>query len=607
MDHAQVVGRVADRHDVLLIDFVMLGDDLKRACLIDLFVNELDEKVITGEDRDLAAELLADRFVDGFEFFGRREEHEFGDGDGEERIEWADEVGLEVSAGRGGQGFVDVVGVPLVQDLEADDDARVHLACELDDLPGEVGRQRLMEDVLAARHVVDECAVVVDLQRVEGKAVVDLADAAGRAGGGEDDVDTSVGGLGDGAGVGGAEAFVVVQQRAVQVDGDKADRSGFVGVFGLFVGHGILTLACRRGMHRIAIIPPSTATPYHNKKMAMTLSTLNHKPINDANRLGLDYRAEAERFAYTGPIFDIHTHINTVEAARLYFEVADLFNVRGCLSMTKLENCDAIDAEFRDRIEYIAVPNYEARDEPGTFTTDWLKRMEKFRERGCRIIKFWAAPRGRDLHADAFHLDSPTRRESIKYAYDLGYRMFMTHVGDPDTWFATMYADASKYGKKREHLAQLEELLYEYPDVKWIGAHMSGYPEDLDFVQGMLDRHPNYVIDTSATKWQVRELSKQPERFRELCENNPGRIVFGTDIVANNDNLDFDLYASRFWALRTLIETDYAGKSPIVDPDLHMVDPSVDEKSTADLRGALIKGDTLAMLYNGAAEKFLGE
>lgn len=338
----------------------------------------------------------------------------------------------------------------------------------------------------------------------------------------------------------------------------------------------------------------------------MTPTTLNHKPINDANRLGLDYRAEAERFAYTGPIFDIHTHIGSVEAARLYFEAADLFNVRGCLSMTKLENCDAIDAAFGDRIEYVAVPNYEASEEPGTFTTDWLYRMEKFRERGCRIIKFWAAPRGRDLHADAFHLDSPTRRESIRYAYDLGYRMFMTHVGDPDTWFATKYSDPRKYGTKAEHMAQLEDLLYEYPDVQWIGAHMSGYPEDLDFVQGMLDRHPNYVIDTSATKWQVRELSKHPERFRELCERNPGRIVFGTDIVANNGNLDFDLYASRFWALRTLIETSYDGPSPIVDPDLSMVDPSMDEKSTAELRGAEIPGDTLKMLYHDAAAQVLG-
>jgi hypothetical protein len=121
----------------------------------------------------------------------------------------------------------------------------------------------------------------------------------------------------------------------------------------------------------------------------------------------------------------------------------------------------------------------------------------------------------------------------------------------------------------------------------------------------MLDRHPNYVIDTSAAKWQVRELSKHPERFRAFCQRNPGRVLFGSDIVANNDNLDFDLYASRYWSLRTLIETAYDGPSPIVDPDLHMVDPSVDEKSTATLRGAQVTGDAIKSIYHDAAAQFL--
>ncbi len=341
----------------------------------------------------------------------------------------------------------------------------------------------------------------------------------------------------------------------------------------------------------------------------MTPTTLNQQPVNDANRLGLDYRAEAGRFGYTGPIIDIHTHIGTLDAARLYFEIAELFGVTKTVSMTKLENIDAITDEYGppgDRIEFIAVPNYEAAREPGTFTTDWLHRIEKFREKGCRIIKFWAAPRGRDLHDEAFLMDSPLRKESIRLAYDLGYRIFMTHVGDPDTWFEKKYTDPAKYGTKADQYRPLEDLLSEYHDVTWIGAHIGGSPENLDFVQGMLDRHPNYIVDTSAAKWQVRELSKRPERFRAFCENNPGRVVFGTDIVANIGNIDFDLYASRYWALRTLIETDYEGQSPIVDPDLSMVDPSLDEKSTAQLRGAGIGGQTLEMLYHTAADKVLG-
>ncbi|MEL7089668.1 MAG: amidohydrolase family protein, partial [Planctomycetota bacterium] len=136
--------------------------------------------------------------------------------------------------------------------------------------------------------------------------------------------------------------------------------------------------------------------------------------------------------------------------------------------------------------------------------------------------------------------------------------------------------------------------------VTWIGAHMGGYPEDLDWLQGMLDRHPNYVVDTSACKWQVRELSKHPRKFKAFCENNPGRVLFGTDIVANehmNNSIGFDLFASRFWALRTLMETDYDGPSPIVDPDLHKVDPSLPPHSTPHLSGAGLGAHTLADIY----------
>src|SRR5690606_8368514 len=112
------------------------------------------------------------------------------------------------------------------------------------------------------------------------------------------------------------------------------------------------------------------------------------------------------------------------------------------------------------------------------------------------------------------------------------------------------------------------------------------WPEDLDFLAGLLSRHPNLVLDTSATKWQVRELSRHPRaRLHDFFRRFRTRILFGSDIVATGADASFDLFASRYWALRTLFETDYDGPSPIVDPDLHMMDETVDEKATAHLRG----------------------
>jgi len=291
--------------------------------------------------------------------------------------------------------------------------------------------------------------------------------------------------------------------------------------------------------------------------------------------------------------------------------------------MTALANVQPIRASLpphrAGRIQFICVPDFQKRDEPDTFTTQWLKEIEGFYAAGSRIIKYWAGPRGLDFDPgpdSPMRLGSPIRRQGMKLAYELGYRVFMTHVADPDTWFQTTYADSRKYGTKLEQYKPLEELLDQYHDVTWIGAHMGGYPEDLDWLHDFLQRHPNYVVDCSATKWQVRELGKQPERFARFIEANPGRVLFGSDIVAWPTNVapdpdhpeadhGFDLYASHYWALRTLLETDYAGPSPIVDPDLHKIDPAVDPKSTARLNGAGLQPAQLKDVYHDAATAVL--
>jgi len=328
-------------------------------------------------------------------------------------------------------------------------------------------------------------------------------------------------------------------------------------------------------------------------------------PKNPANTLGLSYRDEAKRLPYSGPIWDVHNHIHSLKAARLFFEVADVFNIERIWTMAPLEIVDDLKSEFGPRIQFIAVPNYEKKDQPGTFTTDWLHRIEKFYEKGSRIVKLWAAPRGRDF-SDALTLDSPARKEGIKLARQLGM-MFMVHVSDPDTWFATKYADAAKYGTKAQQYEPFERLLDEHGDVPWLAAHMGGDPEHLDHLQMLLDRHPNLYLDTSATKWMVRELSKKPSELRSFCQRNAGRILFGSDIVANTHDMSFDLYASRWWALRTMFETSYDGPSPIIDPDLNMVDPSVPVDATATLRGAAMSDEELKMIYQQAPSALLSQ
>ncbi len=354
------------------------------------------------------------------------------------------------------------------------------------------------------------------------------------------------------------------------------------------------------------------------------------RTVHAANLHGLDYRAQAARLGPpVRPIIDVHTHINGALAAPIYREAAERFGVRQVYSMTHLEHVDEVRAILGDSIRFIAVPQWGAADRLRAFTTDWLGRIERFAAIGCRICKFWAAPRARDIGRDLgvpdlFALDGPWRKRAMDLARECGM-MFMTHVADPDTWFTAKYTDAARYGSKLDQYRPLEVLLDEYGDVPWIAAHLAGYPENLDFLDALLARHDNLSLDTSATKWMVREISRHPrERIIEFLTRWRGRIMFGSDIVTTDEHLRpaasamgmghlagsaeeaFDLYASRYYALRTMWETAHDGPSPIADPDLAMVEPDrFDALASPALTGKRLPADLLASLYHDAAAGLL--
>ncbi len=352
--------------------------------------------------------------------------------------------------------------------------------------------------------------------------------------------------------------------------------------------------------------------------------------MNSSNRLGLNYEAAAAAFRkLPHPIIDIHSHIHGEVATPLYARAAAHYGVGITYSMTLLPDCPTVQRLLEDRIRFIATPNWTLSDSTYAFGKDYAQSLKSYHSFGARIAKFWTAPRifaasPEPFATSPFKLTSPLRVETMKAAMDLGM-IFMTHVADPDTWFSTMYRDSQRYGTKREQYEVFEEALERFP-VPWIAAHMGGYPEDLDFLSNLLERHSNLYLDCSATKWIVRELSKHPpEKTRNFFTHWKGRILFGSDIVTSDAHLDtqsnstemdskasssreaFDLYASRYWALRTLLETDYVGESPIADPDLHMVNPECYSPNDApQLRGCNIPDDALHELYFDSARKLLG-
>jgi predicted TIM-barrel fold metal-dependent hydrolase len=325
------------------------------------------------------------------------------------------------------------------------------------------------------------------------------------------------------------------------------------------------------------------------------------------NVTGQDY-GDRTHLRYTGPpIFDIHAHVMqtrptdpkdgppatsgpgaTASQAETMLEVARSFGITKTWTMCPPDDIPILRERFGDQIAFNGMINKAKADEPDD---EVYRRLGRYLAEGVDIIKFWAAPRGRER---GLFVDAPWRIEAAKRARAAGVRAVMVHVGDPDAWFRKQYADTAKFGSKAEQYAGLERMLEMFPEFVWIGAHMGGDPEHADHLEAMFERYPHYVIDTSATKWQVREVSAHREAIRDLICRYPDRFLFGTDLVTRH-HLTPEHYVSRYWCHRTLWESNWEGRSPIADPDYESAPGG---PATPLLRGLGLPEDVLDNVYH---------
>ncbi len=298
---------------------------------------------------------------------------------------------------------------------------------------------------------------------------------------------------------------------------------------------------------------------------------------------------------WSGPIIDSHTHTGSVESSQLLFEVAESYGVTTILGITHAESIPPLQAAFGERYRPIVWVEHDHLREPKRFADHNVARIREARARGAVAGKFWYTPRFWD--ETHFRFDDPSLRPIFELLAELGMPA-LVHVSDPDCWFATRYADRKRYRTKVEQYEQLEGTLAAVPDLKVVGAHFGGDPEHLDHLRHLLATYPNYNVDSSATKWIVRELSVKPEESRAFVIEHADRIVFGSDIVAFEGARPPD-YQSRYWAHRWLWEGEGRRDSPIPDPCAPWSTGPIVE-------GLDLPDDVLAKLYHDNACRLFG-
>ncbi len=150
-------------------------------------------------------------------------------------------------------------------------------------------------------------------------------------------------------------------------------------------------------------------------------------------------------------------------------------------------------------------------------------------------------------------------------------RPVLFHIADPTAFFKpltpanerweelqghpTWHFHGPRYPAFTELMEEQDRFVGMYPDVRFQSAHVCSYSENLAYVAGLLDRHPNLSCDISA---RIAELGRVPRAARDFLVRYQDRVLFGTDGQPTRE-----MYHTHFRFLETDDEYFDYGTSPV--------------------------------------------
>ncbi len=291
-------------------------------------------------------------------------------------------------------------------------------------------------------------------------------------------------------------------------------------------------------------------------------------------------------------IFDHHMHLGDVAGTRDYVAAAGAYGITGALGIASIEQARSIRAAFGNYFEFCGWPPLRDVVLSAAYVDACIREIEEMRGEGFRALKFKIVP-DRAGRKPLVWLDDPLLKPLFTRAEELGF-VVQAHIAQPDVWFDKYYSNGEA-GLKEHYFHQVEYLLDEHPGLTYVGVHMGGHPENLDYLDELMECYPHFHIDTSATKWTVRELSRQREKAREFFIRRADRILFGSDLVVHA-GAEPSYYTSRFHVQRRMWESDYRGRSMIRDDD---------SDGVAMMHALDLPSDALEQIYRKNAARIL--
>ncbi len=151
----------------------------------------------------------------------------------------------------------------------------------------------------------------------------------------------------------------------------------------------------------------------------------------------------------------------------------------------------------------------------------------------------------KDGNKQLIRIDDPKLDPVWKKCGELGMPVSI-HVADPKAFWLAFddknerwkelkdhknwwFGDGAKYPAREQLLEALNRVIERHPGTTFVCVHFANNSEDIDWVERMLDTHPNMMADIAA---RIPEIGRHdPAKVRRLFTKHKDRILFATDFM----------------------------------------------------------------------------
>jgi predicted TIM-barrel fold metal-dependent hydrolase len=326
-----------------------------------------------------------------------------------------------------------------------------------------------------------------------------------------------------------------------------------------------------------------------------------------------------------GPVIDSHTLIApfnaSIDTALAVFKrvgVVKFCNKNGgFLGSRAFVATLQIKHRLKDNFAFFANVSWNRVEEAGwgDNEADRLAREVGFGAKGIKFFKAMGLG-ARDANNKLITIDDARFDPIMDQAAKLN-AVVAIHVGDPKAFFEPptpanerydelkLAPDWSFYGEDYPPLMELwkqtERLVSRHPATTFLFIHL-GLSEDLDYMEKLLDAHPNVLVDTSA---RVPEIGRHSvDKVRRFFLKFQDRILFGTDLSISPGH----------WQLGSVSETPvgiedavkfYQAHFRFFETDLKNIDHPTPIQGRWKVNAISLPGEVLHKLYYANAEKLI--